>query len=62
VGRSDREPTPTPPTRVPYGPRRPSALEVVVWVVVISIALLPLAAVVLVLFLGTEDVEDMVPR
>jgi hypothetical protein len=60
VGRSDREPTP--PTRVPYGPRRPSALEVVVWVVVVSVALLPLAAVVLVLLFGTEDVEDMVPR
>jgi hypothetical protein len=60
MGRSDREPTP--PTRVHYGPRRPSALEVVVWVVVVLIALLPLAAVVLVLLLGTEDVEDMVPR
>jgi hypothetical protein len=60
MGRSDREPTP--PTRVHYGPRRPSALEVVVWVVVVSVALLPLAAVVLVLLLGTEDVEDMVPR
>jgi hypothetical protein len=30
--------------------------------VVVLIALLPLAAVVLVLLLGTEDVEDMVPR
>jgi hypothetical protein len=60
MGRGNREPTP--PTRVHYGPRRPSALEVVVWVVVVSVALLPLAAVVLVLLLGTEDVEDMVPR
>jgi hypothetical protein len=48
-------------TRVPYGPRRPSAGQIVVWIALILVALLPLAVVDMVFLIGTEDMDQALP-
>ena len=49
---------------MPYGPRRPTACQVVVWVMVAAIGLLPVAlfvVVFLIYLLSPRGMDDAIP-